>query len=329
MRLGIGQFNEAKSEFLTFAQQVGAEGVLLNSANLPSVDGTWALKDLVKLRVDVEKYNLELFALENVPIAFYDQIIFGGSERDRQIENMIATITNIARAGIPKFGYHWMPSHVWRTHMVTLAGGTTATAFDYDKAKKFPETHDCEYTEDDLWRNLEEWIKVITPVAEKEGIRLGIHPNDPPVEILGGIPQLFRSFESYKRLLSIVDSPANNIEFCQGTFAEMEDAKDEGIYRMIEYFSSRGKILYVHFRNVSSTVPVFHEEYIDTGYVDMRRAMKIYADNGYDGYFIDDHVPVSSNDSAWGHRGRSYATGYLKALIAGVTNTVAQILPNA
>jgi mannonate dehydratase len=170
-----------------------------------------------------------------------------------------------------------------------------------------------------MWGRLEEWIRLITPIAEEEGIRLGIHPCDPPVPTLGGIPQLFRSFASFKRLIEIVDSPANGVEFCQGTFAEMEDGGGEGIYEMIEYFASRGKILYVHFRNVSSPVPRFNEEFVNTGYVDMYRAMKIYRDCGYDSFFIDDHVPQTIGDTEWGHRGRAFACGYIQALIEAVS----------
>ena len=122
-----------------------------------------------------------------------------------------------------------------------------ATAFDNDEAQKMPNTHGREHTEEEMWERLEEWIRIITPVAEEAGVRCGIHPCDPPVEKLGGIPMLFRSFDSYKRLVEIVDSPSNGIEFCQGTFSEMEDAADGGIYDMIRYFGERKKILYVHF----------------------------------------------------------------------------------
>ena len=221
----------------------------------------------------------------------------------------------MADVGIPIFGYNWMPSHVWRTNPRYIRGGAIATAFDYESAKNYPLTHDREYSEDEMWESLEEWIKIITPIAEKKNIRLGIHPCDPPVEKLGGIPQLLRSFESFKRLIEIVDSPSNGIEFCQGTFSEMEDAKDGGIYEMIDYFSSRKKILYVHFRNVSGTVPKFNEEFINSGYVDMHKAMNIYLKNGFDSFFIDDHVPLTNNDTEWGHAGRAFANGYIQALI--------------
>lgn len=313
MRPGFGQFQNATPEYLRFCAQFGATDVLLNRPNLPGGE-RWELQELVKLRITVEQHGLKLTALENVPTGFYDQIMIGGPARDQQIENMIYTIRNIARAGIPIFGYNWMPSNVWRTPPAVIRGGAVATAFDYSLAKKYPLTHDREYSEAEMWKNLEYWIKIITPIAEEEGIRLGIHPCDPPVPVLGGIPQLLRSFESYRRLIEIYPSDSNAIEFCQGTFSEMTD----DIYDQIRYFGSRHKILYVHFRNVSGPVPNFREEFINTGYVDMFKAMEIYYSVGFDSFFIDDHVPHTHQDTAWGHRGRAFANGYIQAMIEAV-----------
>ena len=316
MRAGFGQFNTASSEYLRFAAQYGVKDILLNNPILQEEKpGIWSKKELAKLKLSIESYNLQLSAIENVPTHFYDHIMLNGPNKNMQIENMIQNIENMADVGIPIFGYNWMPSHVWRTNPRHIRGGAIATAFDYESAKNYPLTHDREYSEDEMWESLEEWIKIITPIAEKKNIRLGIHPCDPPVEKLGGIPQLLRSFESYKRLIEIVDSPSNGIEFCQGTFSEMEDAKDGGIYEMIDYFSSRKKILYVHFRNVSGTVPKFNEEFINSGYVDMHKAMNIYLKNGFDSFFIDDHVPQTNHDTEWGHAGRAFANGYIQALI--------------
>ena len=270
----------------------------------------------MKLRISAEQFGLKFAAIENVPAHFYDHIMLGGPRRDEQIENMIYTVRNIARAGIPIFGYNWMPSMVWRTKPRHIRCGALATAFDYEESKKAPLTHGRIYSEEEMWENLEYWIKIITPVAEEEGIRLGIHPCDPPVEQLGGVPQLLRSFEAYKRLISIVESPCNAIEFCQGTFSEM---KGDNIYEMIRYFGERRKILYVHFRNVSGQVPKFHEEFVNTGYVDMYKAMKIYQEVDFDGFFIDDHVPNTFQDTEWGHRGRAFANGYIQGLIEAVS----------
>jgi mannonate dehydratase len=253
MRPGFGQFQVASEEYLLFAQQFGATDILFNTPLIPGDGGKWQLQDLVKLRLRVEQFGMKLSALENVPTSFYDHIMLNGPRRDEQIENMIFTVRNMARAGIPIFGYNWMPSHVWRTPPALIRGGALATAYDHALGSKYPLTHGREYSEEEMWQNLEHWIKIITPVAEEEGIRLGIHPCDPPVDKLGGIPQLLRSFESYKRLVEIYPSDSNGIEFCQGTFSEMKD----DIYEMIDYFVSRKKILYVHFRNVSSKVPNF------------------------------------------------------------------------
>ena len=115
MRAGLGQINQATPEFLLYAQQYGMNDIVFNTPGLPSHDGTWAVHDLVNLRRQVESYGLTLSALENVPTTFYDHIMLNGPKRDEQIDNMITTVRNIARAGIPIFGYHWMPSHVWRT----------------------------------------------------------------------------------------------------------------------------------------------------------------------------------------------------------------------
>ncbi|MDP6666481.1 MAG: mannonate dehydratase [Dehalococcoidia bacterium] len=320
MRAGFGQFNQATPEYLRFAQQYGVTDILLNTPGLPSYNGTWSLHDLVKLRMMVESYGMKLSALENVPTQFYDHIMLGGPKRDEQIDNMITTVRNIARAGIPIFGYNWMPSHVWRTPPKLIRGGAVATAFNYEQANKMPLAHGREYGDEEMWENLEYWIKIITPIAEEEGIRLGIHPCDPPVDQLGGVAQLFRSYDNYRRYLDIYPSDNCAIEFCQGTVSEMRDSAGDGIYDFIAEMVRRRKVLYVHFRNVSAPNPEdFHEEFINTGHVDMYRAMKAYHDNGYDSFFIDDHVPHTHRDTEWGHRGRAFANGYIQAMIEAVS----------
>ena len=141
MRAGFGQFREATPEYLRFAAQYGASDVLFNTPDLPGVGGRWELHDLVKLRLTVEQFGLKLSAIENVPVWFYDQIMLGGPRQDEQTENMVYTIRNLARAGIPIFGYHWMPSHVWRTTPESIRCGAIATAFDHEQAKTMPLTH--------------------------------------------------------------------------------------------------------------------------------------------------------------------------------------------
>lgn len=100
---------------LTFAAQMGATHVVLQlyaDQGIVPGDERWEYDDLIQLRKKVEDAGLVLEALENVPLKFYEQIILGGPDRNRQIENMVHTVRNIARAGIPIFGYHWMPTLV-------------------------------------------------------------------------------------------------------------------------------------------------------------------------------------------------------------------------
>ena len=137
-----------RPEQLTYARQMGiTDLVMANAGSLTDDNGTWQVKDLAMMRLNVESHGLRVAAMENVPISFYDHIMLGGPKRDQQIDNMITTIRNMALAGIPVFGYHWMPSSVWRTTPKPVRGGAIATAFNYDEVKDLPFTHEREYTE--------------------------------------------------------------------------------------------------------------------------------------------------------------------------------------
>ena len=126
-----------RSDFLLYAKQFGVKDVMVfNTDSLPGFDGKWAIKDLAMMRLNVESHGLRLAAIENVPIRFYEDIMIGGPRRDEQIDNMIVTIRNMARAGIRIFGYHWMPSLVWRTTPKVIRGGALASAFNLGRGKR-------------------------------------------------------------------------------------------------------------------------------------------------------------------------------------------------
>ena len=197
MRLGLGQFSELSEERLKFIKQLGVEDVLLNTPQLPGTE-RWEYKDILQLRTEVEAVGLRLAALENVPVPFYDKAMLGLPGRDEQIENMATTIRNIGKAGVEIFGYHWMPSGVWRTSRTTPGrGGAEVTSFDMDEVKDAPLSHGRVFTEAEMWDNYEYYMNAILPVAEEAGVKLALHPDDPPVEILAGVPRLFRNFEGF------------------------------------------------------------------------------------------------------------------------------------
>jgi mannonate dehydratase len=318
MRVAIGQFNEATHERLTFAKQLGVSGVLLNTPRLPG-EKRWEFMDLLQLRTRVEDYGLRLEALENTPVSFYDKAMLGLPGRDEQIENYQETIRNMGRAGIPILGYHWMPNRVWRTSRTTPGrGGAQVTSFDLELVKNAPLTHGRVYTEEEMWQNYEYFMKAVVPVAEEWGVKLALHPDDPPVDSLGGVARLFKDFHGFKKAMELVHSLNSGLDFCMGCWSEMGDERSTGVMNAIRYFGERGKIFYVHFRDVQGTVPKFQECFIGEGNVDVVEAMLTLKRVGFTGFMIDDHVPHMIDDTDWGHRGRAYSTGYMMGLLRAI-----------
>src|SRR5262245_6349016 len=322
MRVAVGQFNELSHERLTFARQVGVSGVQLNTPVLPGTQ-RWELADLQWLVERCKQYGLRLEAIENVPIAFYDKAMLGLPGRDEQIEHYQATIRNLGKAGIPILGYHWMPNSVWRTPNRTGRGGAWVTAFEMDLVDKAPLVHGVKehplaqgrlFSAEEMWRNYEYFMRAVVPVAEEAGVKLALHPDDPPVPSLGGIARLFHGFEGFRRAMDLVPSPNSGLDFCMGCWSEM----GPGVIEAIRYFGERGKIFYVHFRDVQGCVPTFQECFIGEGNVDVVAAMRALKEVGFSGFFLDDHVPHMVDDTEWGHRGRAHAIGYITALVEAI-----------
>ena len=313
MRIAIGQFNELTDEQLAFAVQCGAEDILLNTPKLPGEE-RWEYEDLLGWRNRAQEHGLRLMCLENVPVRFYDKIMLGAEGKERQLENMIATVRNMGKAGIPILGYHWMPSGVWRTFRETkVRGGAISNEFDYELVKEAPLTHDRVYTHDEMWTNFDWYLERMLPVCEEAGVRMALHPDDPPIPTLGGVARLFGNFENFKRAMETHPSPMHGLDFCHGCWSEMRSGA--GVLEAIEYFGSRNRIFYIHMRDVQGCAEKFTECFIDEGNCDVYAAVRKLKEVGFNGFIIDDHVPQMVNDSKWGHRGRAFATGYIKAMV--------------
>ena len=156
-------------------------------------------------------------------------------------------------------------------------------------------------------------IKAVTPVAEEEGIRIGIHPDDPPVPELGGVPRcIFSSFDGYKRALEIANSPNVGMCLCVGCWLEGGKLMGRDVLETIQYFGRQGKLFKVHFRNVNAPLPHFVETFVDNGYMDMYGVMKALREVNFDGAVIADHVPGMAGGS---RAATAYSIGYMKALL--------------
>ena len=318
MQLGLYQFSQLNQEWLTFTKQLGIEKAVIANPKLPG-KGYWEFIDLLRLRTTVEDAGLTVGSIENVPISFYDKIMLGLPGRDEQIENMAMTIRNMGRAGIEILGYHWMPNGVWRTSWTTpTRGGASVTSFDYDLVQNAPLSHRKVFTETEMWEYYEYYMKAILPVAEEANVKLALHPDDPPVESLAGIPRLFRNFEGFKRGMEIGNSPMHGLNFCVGSWSEMGPS----VLDNIRYFGQQNRIFYVHFRDVQGTVPKFSESFVNEGNCDMFQVMKTLRDVGFDSFMIPDHVPHIIDDTKWGHRGRAYTIGYMTAFLELLNLTV-------
>jgi mannonate dehydratase len=243
--------------------------------------------------------------------------------RDEKIAQYKDHLRALGRAGIPYTTYAHMANGIWSTATETTRGGAVARAFDLDKAESgwwvnkpryyMPLSHGRAYSEDELWENFAYFIREVAPVAEEAGVRIGIHPDDPPGIDLAGVPRcIFGNFQGYQRALEIADSPNVGVCFCVGCWLEGGALMGNGLLESIRAFAAQGKLFKVHFRNVDAPLPHFVETFVDNGYQDMYTVMRELRAVGFNGVAIADHIP----QMVGGPRvSTAYTIGYMKALL--------------
>jgi mannonate dehydratase len=309
--LGIRDLSE---ENLTFAKQIGVRDLVVISPEGLALEGKpyYDYARLVMLKTQVEAAGLRIAAIQNIPTSWYDKILWGLPGREEQLDNYCRTVENVGRAGIPILHYNFHAIRVWRTSRHTRdRGDALVTSYDHALMEDAPpERGELGYEE--LWENFEVFVRRIIPVAESVGLKMALHPDDPPVTPIAGAACLFIDVDAFQRVLDMVPSPSNGLLFCQGCYTEMVG---DGVYDVIRHFGEQGKIFYVHFRNVAGKMPAFRETFIDSGDIDMFKAMQVYKEVGYDGVMIPDHLPHIIDDTPFAHRSNAYAIGYMRALM--------------
>jgi mannonate dehydratase len=331
MRVAVGQFRELREEDLVFARQIGVSGVSYNALDFsapamrralgrPDWSGYeekpyWAEDELSQLREIVERHELKLESLENVPHRMMRDIRTAGPERDREIDAYCRTIENMGRAGIPILGYNFMLLPVLRTSRAAPGrGGAHCTAFDRGAIGDEPMALGRRIDADEVWERFSYFISRVLPVAESAGVKLALHPDDPPVRDAFGVARIFGDLAGHRRALEeIAPSAYHGLDFCCGSWAE---SGVEKMYEALQYFGEQKRLCYIHFRNVQGAGDSFQESFVDDGDFDVVRTIRILRDVGFDGFIIDDHVPHMPGDTEWAHRGRAYATGFIKGLVA-------------
>ncbi len=350
MKLGLGLYrHQLTRQNFQFARQAGATHVVAHLVdyfkagagnprdNQPTgsdagwglagdPDRLWSLEELVALRKAIEADGLALEAIENFDPAHWHDVLLNGPKKSRQLENVKTIVRRLGEAGIPIMGYNFSLAGVaGRTTGPYARGGALSVGMEgpldtpmpkgmvwnmiYDP--NAPPGQEPPVSENELWRRFEEFLNEVVPAAEAAGVRLALHPDDPPTPTLRGQPRLVYQPRLYQRVLDLNPSPANALEFCLGSLAEMTEGN---IYEAVEHYSRQRKLAYVHFRNVTGKAPFYKETFIDEGDIDLIRILRILRATGFDGVLIPDHTPQMACGAPW-HAGMAYALGYMRAAL--------------
>jgi mannonate dehydratase len=241
----------------------------------------------------------------------------GRPGRDKDIETYCTFLRDLGRLGVPIASYDFHPGNTYTTKMVERRG-YTAREFDVSDfhAKVEKQMFDREYSAEEIWANYTYFVKAALPVAEQAGVKLALHPDDPPLDKMNGVAKIFTHYDGYHRAEQIAGASRNwGLTFCVGTWSEGGDKMGKNVFEMIRDFGGRGKLLEVHFRNVTSPLPHFVETFPDDGYMDMYQVMKALREVRFTGAAEPDHVPQLAGDMGLHRAGTAYIVAYMRSLL--------------
>jgi mannonate dehydratase len=298
------------------ARQIGVNHAIVSvNRTLRRIPRDQYAEALAKLKAAYEESGLTISGVESHPVAA-EKIKLGVPGRDEEIENYCAAIEALGKVGIPMCCYNFMAGIGWYRTKTDIAerGGALSSEFDNQIAKKQGLTRWGEISEGKIWDNITYFLKRIIPVAEKAGVKMALHPDDPPISPLRGIGRILTSGRAFRRVLQIVPSPVNGITFCQANFKLMGG----DIRALVREFGGQGKIFFVHLRDVKGTGVRFHETFHDNGPTDMPQMLKLYHEVGFDGPIRPDHAPTLASESnqspGYAMQGKVLAIGYMKGI---------------
>ncbi|MBN1401345.1 MAG: mannonate dehydratase [Anaerolineae bacterium] len=327
IQIGTGLRPDADDEDIQFIKQLGVEWVMTSLGD-PSEH---TVENYVALKTRFEAHGLKIYRLANHSCHNMEQVTLNLPGRDEKVQEYLDYIRKLGAAGIHYSTYAHMGNGIWSTGREEIRGGAVSRAFHIQDAQQGhwvgqswqgPLTHGRRYTEQEIWDNYEYFIKQVVPVAEAAGVYIGIHPDDPPVYDLGGVPRcIFGSFEGYRQAIEIADSPNIGMCLCVGCWLEGGAQMGKSVVDTIRYFGARKKLFKVHFRNVTAPMPEgFVETFMDAGYMDMHRVVQALREIEFEGCIMSDHLPqmVGGRRAA-----EAWSIGYMKAMVQAVNNEFA------
>ena len=279
----------------------------------------WSLEGIARDKEIFASHGLEMIGIEDT--APMDLIRLGLPGCDEQIAQVIEQIRAMGKLGITTLCYNWMAVSSWartRTDIVSR-GGALVTGFKLsDTHEMSPIAEPGQHKPERLWDALKYFLDAVVPEAEAANVRLGMHPDDPPLQEMRGMPRIMNSIENYRRLLDLYPSKSNGITLCQGNFALMTD----DLPAVIREFGARDAIAFVHFRDIVGDASDFEETFHDAGQNDLPACISAYKEVGFHGPMRPDHVPTMYGETnkhpAYETLGRLFALGYIRGLIHSI-----------
>lgn len=299
-------------------KQLGVDQVVMSGPEIP-----W---DESQIRALVDRLKSENLALGNLMISGFTNTLYGRPGRNEEIEKFQQSVRAAGAAGVPVLEYNFYAHRLTEGYYAEIGrAGAGLTAFDYDRVKDLPPLpNEGVHSLDEMWNNISYFLKAVVPVAEQSGVRLALHPNDPPPLISRGSGQIMGSLAGWKRLIDIVPSTSNGITFDCGVTRELGEDPVE----VCRYFGSRDRINHVHFRNVRVARPreKYTEVFLDDGQVDMFAVIKELIRQKYPRLIYPEHprgldadVAIAEFMSGYpgggGYIGFAYNVGYTRAML--------------
>ncbi|MCS6951300.1 MAG: mannonate dehydratase [Bryobacterales bacterium] len=299
-------------------KQIGVDYVLMSGPPIPWQEA--------ELRARMERFKAAGLTICNMMISGFPNTIYGRPGRDEEIEKVQQSIRAAGRVGLPVIEYNFYAHRLVEGYYEELGrAGAGMTAFDYERVKHLPPLpgHRA-YTLEEMWANLTYFLKAVVPVAEEAGVRLALHPNDPPPAISRGSGQIMATVAGWKRLIEIVPSPANGITYDCGVTRELGEDPIE----VCRYFGSRDRINHAHFRNVRVRKPYeqYTEVFPDEGEVNMFEVMRELVRLKYPRWIYPEHPRALDADreqpgfspfypGGGGYVGEVYNVAYARAML--------------
>jgi mannonate dehydratase len=299
----------------TTMQQMGMTHVIAGMGLRGTVEQQ--AEQVARTKASYEAAGLTIVGVEGAPVGF-ERMKLGLDGRDEEIQNFINAVQALHQAGINMICYNWMAGLGWtRTNQrVPYRGGAITSEFDLKACEALGDTRYGKVSEEKIWDNMVYFQKAVIPVADKFGVRMALHPDDPPISPLRGIGRILTSAANYRKVMNIVPSPMNGVTFCQANFKLM----GEDVYALAKEWCDQKKIFFVHLRDIDGTKEHFCEMFHNDCHVDMARNLKIYASCGYDLPLRPDHAPMMEGDAAgqtggYGVVGKVLAFAYMQGLM--------------